>query len=33
MAVVIVVTCIAARCAHLLAAHWLARRTQAWKGR
>ena len=32
MAVVIVVTCIAARCVHLLAAYWLARRTQAWKG-
>jgi iron(III) transport system permease protein len=32
MAVVIVVTCIAARCVHLVATHWLARRTQAWKG-
>ena len=33
MAVVIVVTCILARCIHVLAAHWLARRTQAWKER
>ncbi|MGE8941600.1 putative 2-aminoethylphosphonate ABC transporter permease subunit [Leptospira interrogans] len=33
MAIVIVVTCIVARCLHLVASHWLARRTQAWKGR
>lgn len=33
MAMVIVVTCVVARCLHLLVTHRVLRRTQAWKRR